>query len=456
MSTFSRWVLVAAVAVAVLGSLAQGFGSPPLATADETAHLDYAVQVWHGHLPVFENGLTIHPAFGAAPPVQWVAQHPPLFYLLLAPVVGPLVDAGHMDAAVLAGRVENAFLAGVVVLATAWSARRILPGRPAVAAVAAIVTALCGLVLLVGGTVYNDLLTAAFSALAIGVAATALRSGLSTRLVVLGALVTAFGMLSRLSFAVSLVAVVAAFALAPVVRSSVWRAVRVRLAAVVAVVVAPAIASGWFYWRNRELTGSITGGHPEWSQANLGRVTRPVTAVALDPAFWHQLFAVYRFGLSASSIVPWLLLLVPLLLAGAGALAWCVRNRSWRGSRADRLVSAMLVCVVLATIVVELRYVAGGGAANTRYALPLLPVLAVPMAMGLTGISRLRVVLVPLWTVGAAIVFAVSIDLVTVNGAPMVLVLARVAYALALAAIAALTALVVPLLATLSGCRSAN
>ena len=443
MSRLNRWIVVAAVLIAVLGSIAVAFGTAPLGTGDETAHLDYAVEVWHGHLPVFERGLQITPGFGSIPPVQWVSQHPPLFYLLLAPVVGPLADGGHWVAAVLAGRTENALLAGLTVLTTVWAVRRVVPSRPTVAAVAAVVTALCGQALIVGGAIYNDLLTLVFTALALGVAASVIRRGATNRLIVLAALVTAGGMLSRLSFATMLVAVVGSFVVAARTPPTLRREVGRRAVGVLAAIVAPGIAAGWFYLRNKRLTGTITGGHPAWSEEYLHRVTRPTGAVVVDPRFWRTIFDVYGFNLSVTSVVPWLLLLVPLLLA----VVWLLVARG--STRPGIWIAVMIVAIVLVTTVVELRYVAGGGGPTPRYGLPLLPVLAGPIALGLMAVRLPRAarpvaaVLVGCWILGAGAVAAVSISVAGVPGPHVAVLVTRVAYVALLIVVLAAAALAV-------------
>jgi len=80
-----RVALIAAGVATFLMCGAVAIAMVPLGTRDETAHLDYAYQVWHGRLPVFEHGLLFHPTSPALiPPVQWESQHPPLNYALVA------------------------------------------------------------------------------------------------------------------------------------------------------------------------------------------------------------------------------------------------------------------------------------------------------------------------------------------------------------------------------------
>jgi len=421
-TTLATWVIIGAALFTAFASLVTGWSAPPLNSADEAAHLDYAVDVWHGHLPVFEDGLTIQPPFGKIPPVQWVAQHPPLYYAVLAPFVGPLWDAHHPYVSVLAGRSVNAIWTTVTVLAVGWAVRRVLPRRPELAAVAAVVMALTPMFLLLGGQIYNDLPNMLFAALAIGIGATALRSGLSTRLVVGGAVVAALGILTRLSFAVFLVGILVAFLLARWRRGGFWTDWRGHLVAVASVLVVPGLASGWFYLRNRALTGSFVGNHPEWGEEHLRRHTYEFDQVIVSPGWWKSLFALFRGHLEGSTDWTYLLLIGPLVLglvvAVVGAVVALVRRvgRSRRTADvaerrdtdvlprtrqeivADLLVTAMLVALALGVLYLQVRFSMTGGAPNVRYSLALMPILVVPMALGLAGLGRyVGPVLTVLW-----------------------------------------------------------
>jgi 4-amino-4-deoxy-L-arabinose transferase-like glycosyltransferase len=440
-------VIILAAVFATLASIAIAFGSAPLQTADETAHLDYAIELWHGHLPVFQNGLQIHPPFGQIPPVQWVSQHPPLFYAILAPVVGPLWDAGHLWGAVVAGRSINSVIAGLTVLAIAWAASRVVPKRPEVAALAAVIASGCGMFLLVGGAVYNDLPNVAFAALAIGVGAMALRRGLSWHVVVLGALVTAGGMLSRLSFAAFVVAVIAAFLLAPWSRTGFWRGIVGHLVAVVSVILAPALAAGWFFLRNKRLTGSISGSHPKWAEEHIGRSTHSLSEIALSKSFWESSFALYRGHLAPTSWQQWVLLFAPLVLAIVVGVIALVRRRL-RFSVGGLFVVLMLVGLFIIVTAAQIDYSMGGGAENSRYFLPLLPVLAIPMAIGLSGLGRVIAPIVSgAWLVLAGVVWALIPNVTSqVSNSSHGLELTRLFFGLALVALVATVAVTVLLL----------
>lgn|GEM_PF-2412268 len=408
-----------AIVVVMAASVARAFTTDPLGSADEPAHLDYALQVWHGHLPLFADGLRNTVPFGAHPPVQWVAQHPPLFYLVLAPIVGPAWDSGHVLVAVMLGRLCSVVFAGLLVPASAWAAARCFPDARRLPSAVGVVVALTGIVVVQGGSIYNDSLYAVLCALAAGVAGAALRSGLGPRLLVGGVLVGAAGMTGRLSFGIWLAAIVVAFLLARRVRLGALRGIGGRIVAGIAPLVAAAAASGWFYLRNREVAGSFSGRPTGWA-GHVPREKRSDLQVAVDPEFWRGIYGVFRGALDPLSAVPWLLLVVPVLLAVvAMVLHGVLRRRSLpRGGDALRtaLVVAMLAVVTVLFTVAELRYVAGGGGAINRYVLTVVVPVAFLVAAGLVSWGRASAWFLVAWS---ALAVVPSVSLVTFSGVAM-------------------------------------
>ncbi|MGW8432091.1 hypothetical protein ACWGJ9_13460 [Curtobacterium citreum] len=413
-------VVLLAVVVVTAASVARAFTTGPLGSADEPAHLDYALQVWHGHLPQFADGLRYRAPFGAQPPVQWVAQHPPLFYLLVAPVVGPAWDAGHLVLAVLLGRMVSVVLSGGLVLAAGWAASRAFPGARRLPSSVAVVTALTGIVVVQGGSVYNDSLYAVLCALAGGVAASAIRRGVGPGLLVAGALVAAAGMSTRLSFGIWLAAVVVAFALARGVRLGRLRGLLARgVVAVVPLVVAGA-ASVWFYLRNRRLTGTFSGRPTTW-EGHVPRERRTDVQVVADPDFWRGIFGAFRGALDPLTATPWLLLLVPVLL-GVLALVLRLVVRRPRPERGELLrtglVVAMFAVVTVLFTVAEVRYVAGGGGTINRYVLTVQLPIALLVAAGLSAWGRASWAVLTVWSVLALLPYRSLVVLGSVPSVP--------------------------------------
>ncbi|QQD75251.1 hypothetical protein I8920_10320 [Curtobacterium sp. YC1] len=422
-------VVLAATLFLLVAAVARIASTEPLSSTDESAHVDYALRVWHGQLPVLLDGVRFRPGFGHTPPVQWVAQHPPLYYVLLAPLVGPLVDSGHPVQAVVAARLVNAVVVAGIVPAAAWAASRCFPEARRLPATVAVVSAFTAVLVVQAGVVYNDSLAALLGALACGVAGAALRTGVGPRLLVGGALVAAAGMTTRLSFALWLVAIAVAFLLARTVRVGRLHGVGARLLVALVPVVAAAAASGWFWIRNSIVAGSFSGRPKPWP----GWVPRPHFTdgeVVTMPSFWKQLFALYRGALDLRDPVPWTLFLVPLLLAVVFALVLVGRGVVRRRSGAApvepvgpseawprALVVAMLATVTVLFVLVEIRYMAGGGAPINRYTLTVWVPLALAIAAGLRVSRYAAVVLVPAWVLLALVPMS---TLVHAEGATLV------------------------------------
>lgn len=390
-------VLLPALLVALGGAVAFAAAVSPYASADEAAHVDYAWRVWHGELPVFEDGLRLAPEQGVVPPVQWTAQHPPLFYLLLAPVVGPLLDADRPVAAALAARGATAVLAVLAVLAVAWAARWVLGRRDRAVAATATVAASGVWLLRLGGAVYNDVLLVLVVTLLLGTAVRIIRLGRVTWpwLVVWSVLpaATALTRASGVPLAALAVGTVAVAALR--LRRGRGRALLLHVVAPVLVAVAGA---GWFYLRNIRLTGSWTGSHNAWAAEHLERVTAPVQEVLTDGAFWSTSFRQLGYAPGTGEMTNLVLLVVPALAAVAVVL---VRLRTTLPGGADLLVAGLLVVAVAGTATQQALYTAGGGGMNGRYLAVLALPLAVAVAWGLTAWSRtgVAVTAVAAWAV---------------------------------------------------------
>ncbi len=402
-------VLGAALAT-LSGALVFAITSTALSTADETGHVDYAFQLWHGRLPIFENGILFEPTFGNSPPVQWEAQHPPLFYALLAPAVGLLADSGHPMMAVMAARLISSLIATCCVIGIGWAAGQ-MTVRPQVSWVI-MVAAVAGPIspfLRVGGSVFNDDLAVLFTVLALGVTLRAIRAGVTRRVMVFASLVAAGGMLSRANFVATLLTMCSGLVLAWWIRSASHWQRRLTFSIGIAMIPATAaiVAAGWFYLRNIRLSGSWTGGHFDWAAANLGRATAPLNVVIAQTqggwALIEQLFQhrpgrwITRGGMLVALLVT---------LSTAVLLFNVVRRLTGRhrptgptgdpptGFRlSDDGASAFSMAAVLAvqlgiTMAMLFAYVAGGGAPITRYLLPALLPICVAFAYGLFGIGR--------------------------------------------------------------------
>ncbi|GAB4085767.1 hypothetical protein GCM10028784_23970 [Myceligenerans cantabricum] len=403
-----RAAVGAAVVSAVLLSLTVLLTDPPYATGDEPVHVDYAYQVWHGGLPVFEEGLRLRPDGARLAPVQWTAQHPPLFYLLVSWLVGPLADAGHPVAAVYAARTVNLLLAGGLVLAAWWSAGRICRPGSVLPQLVALLAGLAAVVAHAGGTAFNDLVATLCVTTMFGVGATAIRRGLAARLVVVLCLLAAACSLSRLSAALVAVVVGAFVVAAGTVRAAQRRGGWAPVVALALGGPATALAaSGWFYARNLALTGNFQGSHFDWALANQDRVVRPVWQVVLDPVTWARLPDFFWWAGRVPPTTPYsatTLVVTATLLVWTPLVVALLTHRRRRGGTpvhddrerpADRWLVALLPwTAVVVSASAQVLYAAEGGGMYPRYLLPVV----LPVLLGVAaGLARRPRLLVPLW-----------------------------------------------------------
>ncbi|MER7607537.1 hypothetical protein [Nocardioides sp. NPDC127503] len=379
--------------------------SPLYGTKDEVAHVDHAYQLWHGTLISIGDPMRMPQIWGYTLPFDWTGQHPPLFYLLLAPAVGPLTDAGHLLAAGMAARGIALVITCLVVAAVMWTTRQIVPSRPEVSIAAGLVTALSPALTRLGGVVFNDNLFVLWATLLVGQTVWLLRNGPRTCGLVL------FGLYAAAALGTRLPAVVF-IGLCATTLGLVWLfgprrdwAGILRLG--VAVLLAVAV-NAWFYIRNFRATGNWSGmqtdlvGKPGSPLEE--REVRPVLDVATDPDIWRQLLI--PPALQQHVTIGAVLTLAPLVLGLVVGLRALSRPRR----EPVRVATALLLLALTAVIVgIQLNYAAGGGGAYWRYLIPLTVVTSLLTALGLAATPRLAGPAVAVWAAAAFAVFAAHI-----------------------------------------------
>ena len=380
--------------------------SPLYGTKDEVAHVDHAYQLWHGTLIRIGEPMRMPQIWGYTLPFDWTGQHPPLFYLLLAPVVGPLTDAGHLLAAGMAARGIAAVITCLVVAAVMWTARQIVPTRPEVSIAAGLVTALSPALTRLGGVVFNDNLFVLWATLLVGQTVWLLRHGPRTRGLLLFGLYAAAALGTRLPGVVFIGLCATTLGLVWLLAGQRrdWTGV-LRLGLVVLLAVA---ANAWFYVRNFRATGSWSGMQTDLVGKPGGplqeREVRSVPDVATDPDIWRQLLI--PPALQEHVAIGVVLTLAPLVLG----LVVGIRSFSRERREPVRVATALLTLTLTAAIVaIQLDYAAGGGGAYWRYLIPLTIVTSLVTALGLTASPRLAGPTVAVWAAAMFAVFAAHI-----------------------------------------------
>ena len=389
-------IVVAFLAIGTLFALEQ----PPFVEADETAHLAYAHEIASFHLPRIDERV-FPPASAKVWRAEWasrgddryrgawVANHPPLNYMLLAPAIWYSNWVGRPDGGLLFLRLQNVSLAAVGVALTYFVALELSRGDRRLGLLAAAMAALVpqGLALFSHGM--NDgLAFAAGSGLLWATLRCCRRPGSRRDLLLLsGFAVASFGSrAATMLLAIALVGAVAAWALVERGRPFV---ARVRTAALSLLVgLGPAsVAFGWFYVRNERLYGDL--GASAFVLHYFRR--RAAGSVPHILGLGHVWMRMYRRMTTTAPLdwhVPRFATLVAVLAIAGLVLALLTRRRGWW--RAGILLALGAVAVITVTVA---QHIAGGGNQYPRYFFPVLGVLACLVVLGL---DRLLARLLPL------------------------------------------------------------
>ena len=393
---YQRLGVGGAVLVLLAFGLFNALAVRPFFAGDETAHVNYALEVSSGRLPHFDDRFPSRFP-GMRDTVTWTAMHPPLYYVLVA---GPLragLETGHPLAGLLAARLLTLLLAAGAVVATAALAAALLPRRPAAPVVAAGGLALVPSFQQLVALVYNDALALLTATAVLALVVTTVRHGCDRRRLRLLALAAAIAVAARASsLEVAALAVLAAATPPGPERGRPWRQrAPGALWRMSVVAVATALPSAWFYLRNRSLYGSLDGS------------TRAVPSTAargpsvLDngssPEFWlgqyRQLWGYVTTNTPIGGLVELLAYAVlAVVLGGLGLAALRELRRGERIAPRGPLALAWLLMGVHAALVggLVLAYFARGALPFGRYFFPLLPLLPVLAAFGLAQLPGSR------------------------------------------------------------------
>lgn len=381
------------------------FGVPHLRSYDEPSHVSYALSIWRGKLPHFDDPMPLSELGirGHHTPQIWVAYHPPLYYALVAPAIGPAIEAGEPEVAVRNGRVASSVLGAVGLIYIFLTLRLLVPRRPAIAIGGTLLGALLPYFLNIMGAVFNDSAALLTSSGLLYASLLPLVRGPSRWRLVHVAIWIALASITRLSalFTVgpALLAVFLAYSLAP---SQPWGKRLARAAGACSLLVAVGLASaGWWYLRNHQLYDDFTGAKPalEIFERN---PKDPAYVLAQDPEIWEAVYdelwsiftGAFRLDDDVKEIGHWFL-----IIGGAG-LAWgavsataraAKRRKGWSLERPDRmrLIAAGVVVLSLLFYAYSLmEFHSRGGSHHARYLFPVTWMLGAYWALGLALLNR--------------------------------------------------------------------
>ncbi len=414
---------------------------PPFASADEAQHTAYALDVADGSLPSLDSpvrsripGMPGLPASCRASPRQarvavdthadhlcgrrlrrpltnfdlvYTANHPPLFYAVEAVPLRSGIALGHPLAGFRAARGVNIALGVTALIATAALVRGLLPRRPAVAVGAAAITGVVGLFVFPAGQVYNDTMAVATITGLLAVTVAIARRGPGPRTLLALAVLGPAAAASRASGAVALMLVVPAVGVTVAARTAGRLARRAGRGLAVAGGLAALTfaATGWFYLRNVHRYGDPTAFGRIAAMLPIRGPRPSARQVVRDPDFWWNVYRGFFGRVSLLTGYAEKMAVGFAVVTGAGVLAAVVRvltarisaarapgspgspgspgpERCQPGARlAGSVVWILLAAHCLLVVATLVGYAAAGGAAFTRYLLPMLPVLAFVVAV---------------------------------------------------------------------------
>jgi 4-amino-4-deoxy-L-arabinose transferase-like glycosyltransferase len=371
-------------------------------TADAKDHLDYVYQVSIGQLPAPEG----HPLFPDVSGRQFASAHPPLYYALMALLVGGMLPE-HVAEATAVVRLVNIVLGAATIVVVAWFGH-LLGGRyrgPLAVGMAAIAASSFTMIRF-GAEVYNDMLLALLSSLALALTAHLILRRPSWWAGVAIVVVAALGLGTKSSFIVPLAVCVAALGITGLryIRTRAWRTMWAYGAIAVLMLVGAIVVNAWFYAFNYERSGDWYRSSPK--APLLGRRHRSTVEVLLDPEFWLLIARGYvgrglpeRFSHIGTIIV------VALAAVTVAVVVVLLLRRYLRLDANHVTLVAMLALQLAGTYATQLSHASGYGALNFRYFMPAVIAVSLLLAFGCVALGR--------W--GVAALVAVSLMLGALN-----------------------------------------
>ena len=418
-----RWAwrgIAGAVLVFVALASVQAWTIPIYQPVDEASHVGYGVVLAKGQgLPTIETLIPVDGearragwmrARDALHQTIWVANHPPLYYALVAVPLGIGEAAGHGLGGVRAARLVSVGLSAIGLVLLGWLLLQLLPRRPQLAVVATGLVALVPTFVVFSSLVYNDSLAFLTTTATLAACTALLLRGPGLARYAAVAAAASAAALSRASgaFVVAVAGLAVLVAAWRAGEGGAWRRTLRAIVPAAAVGAVVAAAAGWFYLRNVDLYGSVTG--TEALMQRFGRSPRgPALGAIISPTFWidqqRRLWDIsFNLPRAKDSHIrsAWLLVLVPaagLLVAGArwlwrtlrGPAEAAARPAQGRAFRLPRVTGAGLVVAMLLLLLALLEYSvvqfnAVGGNPHVRYVFPGLATIGLLLAVGLAAL----------------------------------------------------------------------
>lgn len=390
----ARNAALAAIVMFIGLAMLHAVSVPPLKPIDERSHFSYALELRDGNLPEIETpvredivGLSRRKPRNTV----WVANHPPLFYAMQAAVIGEVETKADLAEAFLRGRMLSVAITALGLWFVFSCARELCRPESKLPVLVVAMTASIPQFTHVMAMIHNDTLAFLTTTVALYFAIITLERGFSARRYLGLLMFTALCVATRVSGLMTAVATLTALAIAGYRHASGgWlRKSAFGAATVSGVALAIVASSGWFYLRNIELYGDISGAELLFEKFHR-RPHGPVLELLGKKKLWwnfiQQLWGYFTGNIKVRSttlFIPKYVGLVALLGLAADVF---VRVRAITRARLREIVFeartlnlAMLTCLSALTFLSIFVFHSGGGNAHVRYVFPLLWfLLAVP------------------------------------------------------------------------------
>lgn len=409
-------LLIASFLIYLGGQIWQCVSWPPFYGFDETLEIDYVYQLSQGHLPTFFGGAEFNPLDLQYPyDVQWRYQHPPLFYLVQVPAFLLTDTLHHPIRGIWAMRFVETVLGILAIIASSWSARKVI-GKPF--AVTAMVPVIVASNRCFPSAVLNYTLASLWVILLIGMTASLIRTtpnGFSGKQLFVWSFLVALAPLTRTS-TIPIMCLCGLMVIIHLVLSK-CRTLRIWLTSVILPLLLAIVSSVWFYIRLYRLSGSFTGTQPEWSSTHLGRNTHlNFTQALFDKDFYISSFAQYQNSSVTGLRYGWLLVIaltfLPLFFGFVACIVTLFKKRHFRQTfQSDASIFIMLVLALAGTTFQQLLFFKQGGNPNAVYFSLISIVFALFIAYGFSLFPRWWAAALSIWLALRGFAFALEIHI---------------------------------------------